>query len=161
MVIIRLAVRVSRIDLSREVDPWVRSDTFLVGVHPGSEYMPSIVLVHQRGSLMVAGRDVLKQRKLKDEGQYIHHKHSMADHRLILHPFFHLATEDCVARSFQRLLMIDLIKDTHDSLVVHLRWLEDCMDDRSVRKHNIVDERLLEATLRRTNGLRAGTEYSP
>ncbi len=33
--------------------------------------MPSIVLVLQRGSLMVVGRDVIKQRKLKDEGQQI------------------------------------------------------------------------------------------
>ena len=61
-------------------------------------------------------------------------KHSMADHRLIGHPFFHLATEDCVARSFQRLLMIDLSNNSHDCFVVNLRRLEDCMDDRFIRK---------------------------
>ncbi|SRR5258706_3742952 len=86
-------------------------------------------------------------------------KHLMADHRLILHPFCHLATEDCVARSFQRLLTIDLSKDAQDCLVVHLRRLEDCMDDRFIRKHNVVGERLLEGTLRRTDGLRADSEW--
>ncbi|SRR5258706_735043 len=86
-------------------------------------------------------------------------KHSMADHRLILHPFCYLATEDCVVRSFQRLLMIDLSKDAHDCLVVHLRRLEDCMDDRFIRKHNGVGERLLEGTLRRTDGLGADSEW--
>ena len=83
----------------------------------------------------------------------------MAYHRLIFHPFFHLATEDCVARSLQRLLMIDLSKDAHDCFVVHLRRLEDCMDDRFIRKHNVVGERLLEGTLRRTNGLGAESEW--
>ena len=34
--------------------------------------MASKVLVHQRDSLMVVGRDVLKQRRLEDEGQHIH-----------------------------------------------------------------------------------------
>ncbi|SRR5258706_7242802 len=71
-------------------------------------------------------------------------QHSMADHRLILHPFCYLATEDCVVRSFQRLLMIDLSKDARYCLVVHLLRLEDCMDDRFIRKHNVVGERLLE-----------------
>ena len=86
-------------------------------------------------------------------------KHSMADHRLIFHPFCHLATEDCVARSFQKILLIDFSKDAHDGLVVHLRRLEDCIDDRFIRKHNIVGERLLEGTLRRTDGLRADSEW--
>jgi hypothetical protein len=56
--------------------------------------------------------------------------------------------------------MIDLSKDVHDSLVVHLRRLEDCMDDRFIRKDNVVGERLLEGTLRGTDGLRAGSECS-
>ena len=85
-------------------------------------------------------------------------KHSMADHRLIFHHFCHLATEDCVARSFQRLLMIDLSKHVHDSLVVHLRRLEYCIDDRFIRKRKVVGERLLEGSLRGADGLRAGVE---
>ena len=34
------------------------------------------------------------------------------------------------------------------------------MDDRFIRKHNVVGERLLEGTLRGTDGLRAGLECS-
>ncbi len=67
-------------------------------------------------------------------------QHSMTDHRLILHPFCYLATEDCVTRGFQRLLMIDLSKDAHDCLIIHLGWLKDCMDNRFIRKHNVVGE---------------------
>ena len=55
--------------------------------------------------------------------------------------------------------MIDLRKDAHDGFVVHLQRLEDCMDDFFIRKHNIVGERLLEGTLRRSNGLRAESEW--
>ena len=87
-------------------------------------------------------------------------KPSMADHGLIRHPFFHLTAEDCVARSFQWLLTIDLSKDAHDCFVVHLRWLEDCIDDRFIGKHNVVGERLLEATLRRSNRPRAESKQS-
>ena len=86
-------------------------------------------------------------------------KHLMADHRLIFHPFCHLATEDCIARSFQRLPMIDLSKDAHDRLVVPLRRLEDCIDDRFLRKHNVVGERLLEGSLRGTDRLRADSKW--
>ena len=54
--------------------------------------------------------------------------------------------------------MIDLSKDAHDNLVIHLRRLEDCIDDRFIRKHNVVGERLLEGSLRGADGLRAGVE---
>jgi len=37
-----------------------------VCVHPGSVYMAPVVLVYQRGTLMVVGRYMLKQRELKD-----------------------------------------------------------------------------------------------
>ena len=55
--------------------------------------------------------------------------------------------------------MIDLSKNAHDSLVVHLRRLEDCMDDRFIRKHNVVAERLLEGSLRGTDRLRADSKW--
>ena len=64
----------------------------------------------------------------------------MTDHRLILCRFFSLATEDHAAHSFQRFVTMDLGKDVRDSLVVHLLRLEDCIDDRFVRKYHIVGE---------------------
>ena len=79
----------------------------------------------------------------------------MTDHRFILLCFHYFATEDCVAHRFQRVVMIDLGEDVHDSLVVHFRRLEDCIDYRFIRKHNVVGERLLEGSLRGTDGLRA------
>ena len=79
----------------------------------------------------------------------------MTDHRFILLCFHHFATEDCVAHRFQRVVMIDLGEDVHDSLVIHFRRLQDCIDDRFIRKHNVVGERLLEGSLRGTDGLRA------
>src|SRR5258706_13926939 len=82
----------------------------------------------------------------------------MTDHKFILLCFHHFATEDCIACSFQRVVTIDLGKNVHDSLVVHLRRLEYCMDDCFICKHNVVGERLLEGTLRGTDGLRAGIE---
>ena len=82
----------------------------------------------------------------------------MTDHRFILLRFHHVATEDCVACHFQRVVMIDLDKDVHDSLVVHLRRLEYRTDDCFTRKHNVVGERLLEGSLRGADGLRAGVE---
>ncbi len=83
----------------------------------------------------------------------------MTDHKFIFLCFHHFATEDCVARSFQRVVIIDLGKDVHDSFVVHLRRLEYRMDDCFIRKHNVVGERLLEGTLRRTDGVRADSEW--
>ena len=80
----------------------------------------------------------------------------MTDHRFILLRFHHVATEDCVACHFQRVVMIDLDKDVHDSLVVHLRRLEYRADDCFTCKHNVVGERLLGGSLRATAGLRAG-----
>ena len=85
-------------------------------------------------------------------------QYPMTDHRFILPRFHHFATEDCVARRFQRVVIIDLGKDVDDSLVVHLRRLEYRRDDCFTRKHNIVGERLLEGSLRGTDGLRAGKE---
>ena len=82
----------------------------------------------------------------------------MTDNRFILRRFYHFATEGRAARSFQRVVIIDLGKDVNDSLVVHLRRLEDRMDDRFIRKHNVVGERRLEGSLRRTDGLRARIE---
>ena len=55
--------------------------------------------------------------------------------------------------------MIDFSKEAHDCFVVHLQRLEDFMEDCFIRKHNVVGEPLLEGTLRRTNGLRADTEW--
>ena len=79
----------------------------------------------------------------------------MTDHRFILPRFHYFATEDCVARRFQRVVTIDLGEDVHNSLVVHLRRLENCIDDRFIRKHNVVGERLLEGSLRGTDWIRA------
>ena len=54
--------------------------------------------------------------------------------------------------------MIDLSKDSHDRLVIHLRRLEDRMNDPFVGEENIVGERRLEGKLRATGRLRTGNE---
>ena len=64
----------------------------------------------------------------------------MTDHWLILRRFLSLATEDHVERSFQRFVKMDPGKDVHDSSVVHLLRLEDCIDNRFIRKYNVVGE---------------------
>src|SRR5258706_1610791 len=87
-------------------------------------------------------------------------QYPMMDHKFILLCFHHFATEDCVSCSFQRVVIIDLGKDVHNSFVVHLRRLEYHMDDCFIHKHNVVGERPLEGTLRGTDGLGAGIECS-
>jgi len=66
VVFVFVAVVVSPIDLPRQVDLRICSNALTVCVHPGSVYMAPVVLVYQRGTLMVVGRYMLKQRELKD-----------------------------------------------------------------------------------------------
>jgi len=71
----------------------------------------------------------------------------MADHGFILVCLRHFSTEDSVACSFERFIAINLSNDVHHSLVVHLRWLEDGMDDGFISEDDVVGERRLESTL--------------
>ena len=55
-----------RIDLSRDVNLRIGSNSLTVGIHPCSAYIACVVVVHQRGVLIVGGRYMLKKRNLWD-----------------------------------------------------------------------------------------------
>ena len=60
------AVLSVRINFSREVNLWIGSDTLAVGINPCSADMACVVVVYQRGVLIVVGSYVIKQRNLMD-----------------------------------------------------------------------------------------------
>jgi len=65
-------------------------------------------------------------------------------------------TKDWVTRDFRGLGITDFIRDVHDSLVVHLRRLENLIKDRFIDEGTVASERCQEKTLCRSERLQVG-----
>ena len=83
-------------------------------------------------------------------------QNSTTNQRFIFFRFSEFAAENRVSCSLQGLVIIDLSKNIHYDLVLHLRWLEDGVGDGLVREDDVASERLLKGKLCGPYRLRAG-----